>query len=186
MLAGIEYGTGLSNERAQAAIRAMTDDMRHDAVYWIWNYISSPQDKLDKEPKGGWPDRLWEDNVRPWLSKAWPHDHNLRTRQTSEAFALIAVTTDSSFPDAVKFVSPFLVPCDTMQVVELLGKSNHPDDYPAETLSLLQRTIDQDALWYVKETLELFERIAEARPALRTQAFFRSITERLRRFSRTQ
>lgn len=188
MLVGIEFGIDeLSRTDGRKAIRAMPDEMRADAVSWIVSFLEHSnrrdpaEDPARAQPsKANNADSQWVQKVSPWLKRVWPPDPDLRTPSTAEQFALVAIATDGRFPDAVKTVTPFLVPANAYFVHHQLARSRHPEHHPLATLNLIDAITDPNAQRLSNELEKLLERVRDTDPALARNATFRTWNERVR------
>jgi hypothetical protein len=181
MLAGIEFSSNdIPAERARAAVKAMTGSMRENAVWWICTYLEGGADP-DGEPQVDRADVLWRDRVKPWLRRVWPHELSYRSSSLSDRFATLAAATNEEFPDAVAFLSPFLLKSDTLLAQRRLRETSHPDRHPAETLQLLNAVLDFGTFWIHEDVRDILDRIAGAQPVLQEDPIFRRFTERLLR-----
>jgi hypothetical protein len=181
MLAGIEFRReDLSDERARAAIMAMSPVMREDAIWWLRHYLTKAVEG-DALP-GERADALWRDRVQPWLKRAWPHERDLRSRNLSARFALLTTSTSNAFPEAVEFVLPFLIPTDDSLVLHELNRTNHPEQHPEATLQLLTAICvpPEVASWHADDLRAIVAKLIESRPALRDDPAIRRYQELLR------
>ena len=173
MLAGVEFE--LKGEVAREKIRAMTDEMRGDASWWLWNDLS----RVGAEDRAH-VDARWREKVQPWLAKAWPREPQFKSPRVGENFALVACATQDAFPQAVAFVQPFLTPSDTGLLLDQLTKTNHPDLHPRPTLALIETALRFDH-WYDLGALRaVMDRLQAGDPGLRDDVAYRRIDNHLR------
>jgi hypothetical protein len=177
VMVGLEFpGEALGAEQTRAAIRTMPDELRHDALWWIWNYIG----RRAENDEGDRADRLWRDRLQPWLRRNWPRDHTLRSTDLSERFALIAISTNEAFPEAVTFFdSLFVKGRDAFALHELL-KSAHPENHAHASLHLVTRTITPDGYWNPAELRQLLQRFERANPQLVDEPHYKEWDRQLR------
>jgi hypothetical protein len=181
MLAGIEFRReDLPDERARAAIMAMSPVMREDAIWWLRHYLTQAVE--GGALPGERADALWRDRVQPWLKRAWPHERGLRSRNLSARFALLTTSTSNAFPEAVEFVLPFLIPTNDSLVLHELNRTNHPDQHPEATLQLLTAICvpPEVASWHADDLRAIVAKLIESRPALRDDPAIRRYQELLR------
>lgn len=176
MLAGVEFD--LPAEAAREAIRAMTDEMRAEAIWWLWSDLQSGDDADDTHGA----DARWLSKVRPWLAKAWPKDPDLITRTVGQRFALLPTALDEAFPDAVAFVLPFVVPGDGDFVLHHLQEGGQAPKHPAATLQLLGAVLRDGELHDPEGIAAMLGRIVEALPAAREDPVYRLISTRIAPF----
>jgi hypothetical protein len=181
MLAGIVFSSAdIPVDRAGAAVKAMTGSMRENAIWWTCHYLEGGGDPED-EPRADRADVLWRDRVKPWLGRVWPHELDYRSPGLSDRFATLAAATNEEFPDAVGFLSPFLVKSDALLALHRLNETSHPDRHPVETLQLLNAVLDLNAFWIPDNVRGILDRIAKAQPDLKEDPIFRRFTDRLLR-----
>lgn len=174
MLAGIEFDLG--PEQARTAIRSMTDEMRDRALWWLWNDLRSAGNNGEDSKRA---DERWTTQVQPWLAKAWPRDPELRTRSVGQRFALLPCATDEAFPDAVSFVTPFVVAGAADLVLDMLSKGHQADKHPAAVLELLAAALDVSHPWLNAQDLKnLLDRLRQANPTVRDHVRYRNIEAR--------
>jgi hypothetical protein len=181
MLAGIVFSSAdIPVDRAGAAVKAMTGSMRENAIWWTCHYLEGGGHPED-EPRADRADVLWRDRVKPWLGRVWPHELDYRSPGLSDRFATLAAATNEEFPDAVGFLSPFLVKSDALLALHRLNETSHPDRHPVETLQLLNAVLDLKAFWIPDNVRGILDRIAKAQPDLKEDPIFRRFTDRLLR-----
>ncbi|GGL10173.1 hypothetical protein GCM10010983_04150 [Caulobacter rhizosphaerae] len=171
MLAGLDFGLG--PDLGRAAIRAMSDEMRGDATWWLWNDLNRISGGEPDQPTPA--DARWRGQVQPWLAKAWPRDPQVKTPRVSENLALAATATSQAFPEAVDFLSAFLVASDGGLLLDRLTKGGHPDRHPAHSLRLLGLAVRLEVWTDRQELAALLARIVAADPALRDDAVYRRL-----------
>jgi hypothetical protein len=182
MLVGVEFGqTELPRDKVRNAIRTMSDGMRSEAISWIKSYVAQRDDaQADAEGEHG-SDLLWRDHVRPWLERVWPPEPQLRSEGIATQFMLLAIATKESFPEAVAFVLPHIIPTGGHYEITILSESDHPDRHPGPTLDLIDAGVDPVRHWYDDAELRVvLNRIVQAAPVLAQSNIYRVWDERLR------
>ena len=183
MLIGIEFGIDeFPRDPAREAIRVMPDSMKADAISWIVSYLEQREKGTDdnqKEASLG-VDELWTKRVWPWLERVWPADPELRSQNTAEQFAHVAIATDASFPNAVAALLPQMIPVNAFYVIHQLQGSSHPTEHPEATLHLIDAIVDPEGLGFGKKDLrEILNRMREADGGVADILAFRRWNERL-------
>ena len=178
MLVGIEFGRDeLPREAVRNALRVMPEAMRVVAIAWVTSLIE--EDDADENPLVNMPlsraDRLWSDRIWPWLDRVWPPEPASQSEDTAERFALIAVATDSRFPDAVQKLRPYyMIMIGANYVVDQLNRSKHPDDHPRETSELLDAIVNPSEIRLGGDELRsIIQRIRKADPDFANRPAFR-------------
>jgi hypothetical protein len=191
MLVGIEFGADeLPRDAARNAVRAMTDEMRSQALAWIVSVLDQPEDEAAEregarsEPQTAQADALWTRKVAPWLTEIWPPEPALRTQATAEQFALIAIATLERFPDAVKAIVPHIIPSEAFHAIDRLAESVHPDKHPDATVALVDAIVDPKTCWLDAALRDILDRVRIASPQIAQRALFRVWSDRLRTHQR--
>jgi hypothetical protein len=182
MLVGIEFGPNeLPREDARNAIRMMSDEMRGRAINWVVSYLD--QRKEDKEDGNQLndPDELWSKKVWPWLDRVWPPDPGMRSHLTATQFASLAIATNARFPEAVKALTPYMIPSDAYHVISDLAESTHPKRHPRASLALIDAIVDPARHFFHDDGLrEAIEQISASDSRVADNAVFRAWRDRLR------
>jgi hypothetical protein len=186
MVAGVEFpATEVSTERSRRAIRAMSPRDRAVAASWLCNFLTGPGISDQAAPVGaehaGRADEMWTDRVLPWLRRVWPHDATLVTPETSEQFALLAIATQDTFPEAVDVLLPYMVGTDHWgMIVHNLLQSRHPDNHPQAVLLLLRRIVLLTGPFFADNLRTVLDRVIVAESGLRQNPTFRAFDTSLR------
>lgn len=179
VLAGLEFG--LPADRAREAIRAMTDEMRSKALWWLWNDLRHADEDSTGVRRA---DERWRSKVEPWLSKSWPKDPGLKTRAVGQRFALLPTALDEAFPQAVHFVLPFVVAGDGDFVLHELQEGGQAGKHPAATLRLLGAVLAEGNVFDPEGIAAMLGVITQELPALRDDPSYRAINDRIAPFLR--
>ena len=107
--------------------------------------------------------QAWGDKVKPWLEKYWPQAAGHNTPQTSEKMLDLLVECGDAFPDAVSW--SLLCLKNIGHGLIGLRESGHVEQYPDETLLLLEKIVDEKDLqrWeknYLRQILDSIENVA--------------------------
>lgn len=177
MLVCIELEPGdIPNVWVRNVLRAMSDDLRVEALSWIVNFLAQPEEPEEQATAFGSArnaDGIWTKRVSPWIEKTWPPDPALRSTLTSEQFAQVAIATGAAFPDAVAMLTPFMVPSDAIYELHQLQNSDHPDNHPFAVLDLIDALTDRAFLAHSSDDLSnILERLRVANPAVANRAVF--------------
>jgi len=180
MLTGVEFPSEeVPSERARLAIKAMTSEMREEAIWWLWSFLAQTSGESDM-PDDARADSLWHDRVQPWLQRVWPREQSYRTAELSERFAILVAATSTKFSEAVDFVMPFLLKTDSHLLLNSIAKSDHPSQHPQATLRLLEATVNPNSFFMTDELTDVLNRMSDASPSLRNQPTFRLFDDKLR------
>lgn len=161
---------------ARNVLRTMSDGLRAEALSWIANFLAQPEAPDEQATAFGSTrnaDAIWTKRVAPWIGAAWPPDPALRSPLTSEQFAQVAIATDTAFPDAVAYLTRFMVPSNALYELDRLKHSDHPDNHPLATLDLIDALFDRAILAHAIDDLsDILVRLTVANPGVTNQAAF--------------
>lgn len=83
----------------------------------------------------------WRTKYGPWLARHWPQGVARNTHRTSEALLALLLETGEAFPEAFAWAMTVLTPAHEHHLYSM-EQTTLPDDYPEQTLALLNRVID--------------------------------------------
>lgn len=136
-----------------------------------------PQDGLEVSAqsltqalKGASPDQkenYWNKHVQPFWQHIWPKSRDLATTQISQSLTQLSIAADSKFPEALSAVNGWLQPFENLGYpIKLLHESNLCEDYPEESLSLLDLII-RDQRWPPPDMKNCLDQIIKSSPQLK-------------------
>lgn len=130
------------------------------------------------------PKLVWTEKIEPIL-RLWPKIRTKNGPGPARFLTLITLLAEDHFPQAMKVLTPLLVPIITTDwVVTEINNSKYPypTSYPKETLMLLGRIIDTTHSDWVGDSLrEILDKIAEKKPSLKNDLVYKRLDEFLRR-----
>ena len=92
--------------------------------------------------------QYWRNRIEPFLKQLFPRNRAARTTGVARQLALLCLGAKECFPEAVDVCRHWLMPLEfTADLVEKLGDEGFCSMYPHESLTLLARTISEDAFW---------------------------------------
>lgn len=134
----------------------------------------------------------WVQTVKPWIETHWPRDAARQTNETKEDFAMIAIYSNASFPEASGWLEDngMLGETPTASTILLSLKrrkgethedfkdsSTLPERFPQEVLHILW--IARPFKWDHGYAMEIIDRVIKAKPALAQTTEYQSIVEQL-------
>jgi hypothetical protein len=146
----------LSLDQISISLRKASDSVREGALIIILGIFN----QLDKNPGEVW--RLY---ISPIISR-WPRDKTLYNTELSKLFCRIAILTGSSFPDALKMITPFISGHQGNYLSDDLIRTELPEMYPTHVLDMLWRVNgrgDYGFLWGINKVLD---RLILAKPGI--------------------
>lgn len=128
------------------------------------------------------PGEYWQNRLLPFLNNIWPKSRELITPSISESLARLCVTAGEAFPEALHELRNWLQPVQHPDyVVHLLHEAKLCEQFPGDTLTLLDTVVDDDAQWLPRELRKCLDEIEQAEPQLNTDARFVRLAELCRR-----
>lgn len=174
MLVGAEFGVAeLPRGEVRRAVRAMPDSMRRSTIAWTLDYLEHRARESTDESSGA--DGVWVDRISPLLNHVWPPDKTMRSEETSEQWAELALVMDKKFHDVIEFIRPRVVETDGWEFVSRLYVTEHPQKHPEETIEIIGLVVKEDSSSYnVEKMKDILERVKSARPEIAiSDAFIR-------------
>jgi hypothetical protein len=170
----------MSPRRTKAMMKFFSEDQLKLLSNYIWHWIKNKQAQSNI---------YWDRTLRLWLTRFWPWDEQLRTRDICEDFILMALHTGHAFPIAYRW-------CDERGFIrELNGEReilyylsrdsdedasknylkphNLVETYPEDILDLLYKTkpfYDED---HYKS--KILDRLIQAKPELRDDPRYKDL-----------
>lgn len=107
--------------------------------------------------------QFWTDKVGNFFRRVWPRDEDLQTPRLTLYIAVAAVRSGEAFPDAVDAVTPLLSKLqDPSYALRKIADSTHPDQYPSQTLTLIDTLIADQASLRQTQLPGILQRVQEA------------------------
>jgi len=151
---------------------------------------SLPQEGLEEvaralvqalEAAGEQREEYWKNRIKPFWHKIWPKSRSLASDSIAQSLAQLTIAARAEFPAALLTVIHWLRPLAHPHfVVHRLHESGLAEQFPKESLSLLDKIID-DKSWPPKELGQCLNAISQASPALRKNRQYKRLAEYARR-----
>lgn len=120
----------------------------------------------------------WNNRVEPYLKTVWPKGIDRVTQRTSESFARLCVAAGKAFPRALEFLRPWIRPRALHDYeVEQLRDSGLCEEFPAESIELLDAAIGGEQAWLPHGLSACLEAIAKSKPESRQDRRFRRLED---------
>jgi hypothetical protein len=165
----------LNPREARTALKLGTPKGRsHVAWYW-WRQVDSATDY------GG---TLFRERLKYLITDVWPLEVDLEDEASSGNLVRLASCCGTEFENAVQTVAPRLAKiARPLSLLFAFRGKDHPDRYPAATLTLLDAIIgDYDEIWATQYLRELLTRISRADPTLSEDPRYLRLDALARRF----
>lgn len=157
---------GLTGKEVRSVMRRLSEDSLCVA-------LGSLTDRLTgSDAERG---QIWNDKVEPWLRDYWPREGSRNSAFTSEYMMRLVIGSGDSFPEAVSFCTPFLMPVESHHW-DLVYLKEHVEKHPEAVLDLLSRVVREDLPQHFRPDLrKILDAIAGVRPDLREDPRFRRL-----------
>ncbi len=136
------------------------------------------------DPRGGDAAAEWQRRIRPLLERVWPNDVIARSPEVSRMLIEIPAAAGEQLPDAVRVVSPLIVPSEIRSVEFDFGIHGHSElikRSPNELFDLVYAAVDvRNGMPY--DLAKFLDDIGNAVPSLKVDSRYvtlRSATTRL-------
>jgi hypothetical protein len=147
-------------EEARDALRNGTEGIRLEALSYLHKEAST---------KDG-----WTNVVEPFLRKVWPRERKFQTSATTDAFLRILNDLDAQFPDGVHLLGAHLTSLSHPDSFTYRfdsdrdnGRSDLANKYPFDTLSVVDKIIDEKSERAPYGLAQLLTRLLKAAPDIR-------------------
>ncbi len=150
----------ISAEEAHTALRSADAAVRSEALSFLRQRVSAPDS--------------WKRIIVPFFRNVWPRERQFQTAESSRRMVLLVEDLGEHFPEGVHLLADFLVSSPNTDVFVFQfshdRERGHGDltmKYPSETLTLLNKIIDESSSRPPYGLAEVMRRLIEAAPELR-------------------
>lgn len=112
----------------------------------------------------GDPAQAWRAIIGPLLERVWPRERARCESGLTHHFAELAVKAGNAFPEAFDQLRPYLTRLPRGNGVYPIKRSNAPEDFPQQTLSLLWCLVGPGHEGHRSDVPEILQRLTEADP----------------------
>ena len=126
--------------------------------------------------------RGWRTGVFPLLSRIWPVDAALRTKELTSHFIVLAVNAGEAFPEALEWLLPYFTEIDSQFSFYQLEKSTVPEQFPNETLKLLWSLCDLNGSLPIYGVQKILDRLRLSEPLLEVDRRFQRLSQNAENF----
>lgn len=123
----------------------------------------------------------WRNRIQPFWEDVWPKSHEFASKIMATNLALLSIAARGEFPAALSAVIDWVQPIDhPSTVVRRLDQSGLCDQFPSDSLRLLDALIEDEAL-LLSELRNCLDGIAKASPDLCQDDRYRRLDDHARR-----
>jgi len=172
----LDPATLITKNEMRESLRAVGNKGRREISETIYRYLKDSGEQSSV---------IWKNRVGPWIKQVWPKGVDTVEHESSSMLAQAAISAEDSFENAVTQLKRLFTPTEHFgNIVRLLKKSKHPENYPDASLMILASTVSTQCRWPNKELREVLERIGAAKPKTRNKPEYRNLDEYLQRVGR--
>jgi hypothetical protein len=164
---------GIGANDAARALREGSPSLRESALEVLTTWI--------KQMEEG-PEASWHSAIHPLLAQVWPRERRFRHPRLSRQFAKLAVGAAGAFPDALRYLLPYITPLEGHSSVYDIESSQAPENPPVETLALIWRLLGPDSQSEGYNVTKLLDRIILNDPRLETDRRLQWLEQRYIRY----
>ena len=159
----------LTDDEAQRIVTLAPHVGREQIAWVFWTSLDAAGEKAGS---------LWRDRIGPWISACWQPDEALKEPDTSMNLIRVSLAAGDAIPEAVDAVLPRMSPVDHPEgAIFLLAQSKAPEEFPLETVKLLDRAILRSRSFYKGDLEKLLRRIASAWAEAKHDSRFRNLSD---------
>jgi hypothetical protein len=160
-----DEGWNITPIETRRTLAATTAAVRHRAA----DILSSWTPVHDLSKRG----EHWHQQVGPFFEQVWPRDSKCRDAQTSEKLAGLVLTAGSAFPDAVRNVTPVMVPFPMFSIEIEFGTDGDNGflikRFPLDFVVFLNAIIHPDEMHRPRDLDDVLQRCSAADPRVSEQ-----------------
>lgn len=148
-----------------SALEHCADLLRRYQTQWLGSNTA----KVDKRIS---PERIWMNNVEPFIRKIWPKDAQKVSKEICGSFAQLILGTGRKFPDALQALTWALKACPLdggWKLHMMKDQTTCLQDFPEASLDYLL-LVSAGIKWDVDIVEECLSEIIRTKPALKTDA----------------
>ncbi|MDT0684158.1 SIR2 family protein [Roseicyclus sp. F158] len=149
--------SGIGAKDVAAGLREGSLALREGAVEVMAGWIEQAEEGAGAS---------WRTAICPLMARVWPRERRFKHPRLSRKFANLAVAAGAAFPEALIFLKPYITPLEGYSGTYEINASTAPDDYPAETLTLLWILLGPDSQATSHDVPKLLDRLISADPKL--------------------
>jgi len=173
---------------SHAEVRPVISDLAAEDLQSISGYLLRRMKNTRSKAS-----EFWLGSIKPWISDAWPRNHDKQSNRTREDFALIAMYADEKFDDALDTIEKFglldVIP-DASEIYFFFRRELQSDDgssllgrltsnFPRHLYRLL--SITRPRYYDSVPILEVLEQCAVQDATISNEPDYRELIEFLRR-----
>lgn len=164
---------GISTIEVARALREGSQFLREGALDAMAAWI--------KEMEEG-PESSWRTVIHPMLVQVWPRERRYKHPKLSRHLAELAVNAAGEFPNALRYLLPYIAPFEGRGTLYDIESTTAPEDHPLETLTLLWALLGPDSQAESYNLPKLLDRLVAANPLLETDRRLQWLEQRFMRY----
>lgn len=127
-------------------------------------------------------DQYWKNRIKPFFTTTWPKVTKSIDSEISKYFALMCLSLDEEFEDAVESIKTILTPFDINYFLDQLKKSPHIKKHPRIAFDLLASIFDTNTqqCWLIDDLKNIVISLSENYPELKSDPRYVNIEQFLR------
>lgn len=126
----------------------------------------------------------WHNRLVPYLHSIWPKNSSLITPIISESFALLCLTADELFSEALQELEHYIKPSQNLSLLFDLMKENRIcTKFPEETLKFLDLVVGNDTNWMLGDLQKYLNVIKQSNEQLTNDSRFVRLNDLAKRYS---
>ena len=170
--AALDPVDGYTNQELQRTFETLPQEGLEEVGRILWRALDGAGEQRED---------YWKNRIQPFWENVWPKSQQFASKTMATNLALLSIAALGEFPAALNAVIDWLKPTDhPSTVVRRLQQSGLCDQFPSDSLRLLDALIDDDAL-LLSELRNCLEEIAKASPDLCQDDRYRRLDDYARR-----
>ncbi|KPW80707.1 hypothetical protein [Pseudomonas cannabina] len=130
----------------------------------------------------GGPAEAWRTSVGPLLEKVWPRERVVRESALTCPFTNLVIRSGEAFPEALVQLLPYLSQVQGRERIPALERSECPERFPCETLTLLWRLYGPGSTNNLYGIPKILDRLIAAQPTIEFDRRLQSLHFRAERY----
>lgn len=164
---------GVTHTDIAHILRNCSAPLREGVVVLLAQWIS--------EIEGG-PAEAWRTSVGPLLERVWPRERVVRESVLTRSFTNLVIKSGEAFPEALAQLLPYITQVQGRERIPALERSECPESFPGETLTLLWRLYGPGSTHNLYGIPKILDRLIAAQPTIEFDRRLQSLHFRAERY----
>ena len=135
------------------------------------------------EGAGGRRKEYWNNRLFPYLHSIWPKSSSLITPAISESFALLCLTADELFPEALQELEYWIKPSQSLLILfDHMNETKICTKFPEEALKFLNLVVSDDPDWPLTDLQKCLSDIKQSNEQLTSNPLFVRLNDLAKRY----